>query len=191
MSHEIPPGRTAAQIGGSPAKKPSFGRLTLWRNRIRWTLVELRRLYLVHVWGMDIGEGCTISFSAKLDKSYPRGVHIGRDTAVTFGCSILTHDFSRRLYAETRIGERCQIGPHSIIMPGVTIGDGCVIAAGSVVMKDIPPGCLAFGNPARVMETGLVTGKLGVILDRQSKRAAEAEPAAAPARAQQTSEQGA
>lgn len=184
MSLETPPRRTSPDSSRPSPAKPSFGWLTLWRNRLRWKMTELRRLYLVHVWGMDIGEGCTISFEAKLDKSYPRGIHIGRDTAVTFGCAILTHDYARRHYAETRIGERCMIGPHSVIMPGVTIGDGSVIAAGSVVVKDVPPGCLAFGNPARVMETGLVTGKLGVILDRQSKQAAD--PAS-----RETSQQGA
>ena len=37
-------------------------------------------------------------------------------------------------------------------MPGVTIGDGCVIGAHSVVNKDIPEGCIAVGSPARVIK---------------------------------------
>lgn len=43
----------------------------------------------------------------------------------------------------------CCIGMRSIIMPGVTIGEGAIIAAGSVVTKDIPPYCIAAGNPAK------------------------------------------
>lgn len=43
----------------------------------------------------------------------------------------------------------CCIGMRTIIMPGVTIGEGAVIAAGSIVTKDIPPYCVAAGSPAK------------------------------------------
>lgn len=49
-----------------------------------------------------------------------------------------------------RIGRNCWIGAGVLIMPGVTIGDNTVIGAGSIVTKDIPAGCLAFGSPCRV-----------------------------------------
>ncbi|KAB2573958.1 putative acetyltransferase [Lasiodiplodia theobromae] len=49
------------------------------------------------------------------------------------------------------IEDDCWIGGSVIIMPGVCIGRGCVIGAGSVVTKDVPPEHLAYGNPARVI----------------------------------------
>lgn len=50
------------------------------------------------------------------------------------------------------IGNDVWIGRESVIMPGVKIGDGSIIAAYSVVTKDIPPYCVAGGNPARVVK---------------------------------------
>ncbi|OJD30949.1 maltose o-acetyltransferase [Diplodia corticola] len=66
------------------------------------------------------------------------------------------------------IEDDCWIGGGVIIMPGVRIGRGCVIGAGSVVTKDVPPEHVAYGNPARVI--------------RKVTDAAAAESAPAPAR---------
>ncbi|MCI8525318.1 MAG: CatB-related O-acetyltransferase [Oscillospiraceae bacterium] len=53
---------------------------------------------------------------------------------------------------DTVVGNDVWIGRKSVVMPGVHIGDGAVIAAYSVVVKDIPPYCVAGGNPARVLK---------------------------------------
>ncbi|BCS23504.1 sugar O-acetyltransferase [Aspergillus puulaauensis] len=49
------------------------------------------------------------------------------------------------------IGQDCWIAGNAIILPGVTVGDGCTIGAGSVVTKDVPPYHVAAGNPARIL----------------------------------------
>lgn len=54
--------------------------------------------------------------------------------------------------ASIKIGDHVFIGAHSIICKGVTIGDRSIIAAGSVVVKDIPADCIAGGNPAHVIK---------------------------------------
>lgn len=50
-----------------------------------------------------------------------------------------------------RIGSDVWVGGGAILCPGVTVGDGTVIGAGSVVTRDIPPGVVAAGNPARIL----------------------------------------
>ena len=59
----------------------------------------------------------------------------------------------RRLcYAKpVTIGNRCWFGANVVVCPGVTVGDDCVIGAGSVVTRDIPPRTFAAGNPCRVI----------------------------------------
>ena len=122
------------------------------RDGLREIVVALRRQYLNRVWQMDLGEGTVISFSARLDKTNPRGVHIGKYTVVTFGAAILTHDYVNNRDRDVYIGDNCFIGAHSIILPGVTIGDNCIVSAASVVVRDVPAGSLVTGNPARVVE---------------------------------------
>lgn len=51
------------------------------------------------------------------------------------------------------IGDSVWIGTRALILPGVTIGDGAVIGAGSVVTKDVPPNGVVAGNPARLLRT--------------------------------------
>ncbi|GIZ45475.1 hypothetical protein CKM354_000864000 [Cercospora kikuchii] len=56
------------------------------------------------------------------------------------------------LGGEINIGEDCWLGGNVIILPGVTIGQGCTIGAGSVVTKDVPPYKVVAGNPARIIK---------------------------------------
>lgn len=61
-------------------------------------------------------------------------------------------DLRHLCYAKpVRIGNDCWFGANVVVCPGVTVGDGCVIGAGSVVVKDIPAGSFAAGNPCRVI----------------------------------------
>jgi acetyltransferase-like isoleucine patch superfamily enzyme len=151
------------------------GLLSAIRTELRPFSMKLRRAYLTKFWHMEIGEDCQISFSAKLDKTNPRGVHIGESTAINFGACILTHDYPRGLSLDTRVGRQCQIGANSMIFPGVTVGDNCVVAAASVVMKDVPSNCLVAGNPARIMDKGIRTGRWGILLRDPPKPVQDAE----------------
>ncbi len=55
--------------------------------------------------------------------------------------------------APITIGSNVWLGGSTVVLPGVAIGEGTVIGAGSVVTKDIPAGCIAAGNPCRVLRT--------------------------------------
>jgi acetyltransferase-like isoleucine patch superfamily enzyme len=106
---------------------------------------------------MNIHPHTLISLEAKLDKSNPSGIYIGEGTAISFGATVLSHDYTRNMHVKTRIGKFCQIGARSIIMPGVTVGNHCVVAAGAVVVKDVPDGCVVAGNPAKIIRENIET----------------------------------
>jgi Acetyltransferase (isoleucine patch superfamily) len=61
--------------------------------------------------------------------------------------------FWQGITAPITLGRNVWIGGRSIIFPGVTIGDNTTIGAGSVVTKSIPAGCLAAGNPCKVIRS--------------------------------------
>ncbi len=110
---------------------------------------------------MDIDPSAQISLSARLDRTFPKGIHIGRETYIAFGASVLTHDRTRGLYTDTWIGDRCFIGACSMILPGVTVGSGAIVGAGAVVTCDVPPRAVVAGNPARILRTDVDTVSYG------------------------------
>lgn len=130
---------------------------------LRSVILALRTAYLRQVLGMNIHPDTQISLKAHLDRTNPRGIHIDEGTLVAFGAVILSHDMSRALSTDTYIGRNCFIGAHSIILPGIRVGDGCIVATGSVVTKDVEPNSIVAGNPARVIKAAIRTLKFGVL----------------------------
>lgn len=106
-----------------------------------------------------IGKGVWIGFFTLLDAS--GGLEIGDGCDISVGVQLYSHSTHARCVSgrkldtvrrPTRIGRCVFIGPNSIVLAGVTIGDHCVIGAGSVVVRDIPPYSIAAGVPARVLK---------------------------------------
>lgn len=150
-------GRPGSVLNGSGDMMRSLNKL----SGLRTLLVKARWLYLTRFWGMDIHPTATFSLSAHFDRTYPRGIHVGEESYIALGVMLLAHDTTRRMYRDVRIGRHCFIGARSLILPGVTIGDGSVVGAGSVVTRDVPPGSVVAGNPARVLRSGIRVGPYG------------------------------
>jgi maltose O-acetyltransferase len=109
--------------------------------------------------GVRLGSNVYIGRGTTLDGGLPWLISIGDDTTISARVEVLVHDASTRrhlgysIVAPVVIGDRVYVGAGSIILPGVTIGDGAIIGAGSVVTRDVAPGIVAAGNPARPIST--------------------------------------
>ncbi|MDD3253975.1 MAG: sugar O-acetyltransferase [Lachnospiraceae bacterium] len=111
-------------------------------------------------WNIEVGENFFANYNLTiLDVGK---VTIGADVQIAPNVSIYTaghpvHPESRRTGYEygipITIGDDVWIGGNTVILPGVTIGRGSVIGAGSVVTKDLPEYVIAAGNPCRVIRT--------------------------------------
>lgn len=102
---------------------------------------------------ISIGDNCVINRRCYLDGR--EGIVIGNNVNISFETSIITlqHDVRCPNFsckgAKVIINDNAWIGARSMILPGVTIGQGAVVAAGSVVVRDVPPYDVVGGTPAR------------------------------------------
>lgn len=122
--------------------------------------------------GLKVGKNVYIFEAVEFDPGYPYLIEIGDNCRIAKHVTILAHDATtfRELgitrIAPVKILEGSFIGQGAIILPGVTIGPRALVAAGSVVNRDIPEGRAAAGNPARPY------GDYAEILERHRKTAA-------------------
>ena len=115
---------------------------------------------------ISLGDNVTINRDCALYASYMVenvGITIGNNVALAPHVRIYTatHDYStlslEDAAASVIIEDNVWIGGGSIILPGVTIGTGAVIGAGSVVTRSVPALSVAVGNPARVIKARILS----------------------------------
>ena len=143
-------------------------------NRLR--IFNWWRAFLLRCFGAKIGKGCAIfnscevwqpwnlkmgdyaTLSEKVICYTVDKIKIGCQTTISrdvFLCCA-SHDVAspimELIYAPIVIGDNCWVAARSVIMPGRSVGDGAVIAAGAVVTKDVEPWTVVGGNPARFIK---------------------------------------
>ncbi len=123
--------------------------------------------------GLKVGKNVYIFENVEFDLGYPYLIEIGDNCRIAKNVLILAHDATTfkdlgvTRIAPVKILEGSFIGQNAIILPGVTIGPRALVAAGSVVNRNIPEGKAAAGNPARPY------GEYSEILKQQTTAAGE------------------
>ena len=105
--------------------------------------------------GVKIGKNVWISQYVYIDELHPEAIEIGDNVTVGIGTAIISHLYwtkSRETVVKQVVIEPdVFIGPHCVILPGVHIGRGAVIQAGTVVSHNVPPGVFFGHAPATVL----------------------------------------
>lgn len=123
----------------------------------------IRLADLLRIAGVKIGSNTYVYRNVTFGNSGLDPITIGNNCVLT-GCTILGHDASTNRKLGLRPGEwsmqepviiedDCFVGIGSIILMGVTIGKGCIVGAGAVITKDVPPNSVVGGNPAKIICT--------------------------------------
>lgn len=136
---------------------------------MNWSILEpfaprKMRPYLMRKMGCHVGRGCFIGDNVKIDGGHADMITLEDGVSVAGGTRLLCHqrDFSEYFvgsdYNKLRYSVKpivlkkgCLIGMESFVLPGVTVGEGAIVGAGSLVTKDIPAWTVATGRPAKVV----------------------------------------
>jgi len=139
----------------------------VWESIIKILMLKAsdeKRINYLRKLGVNIGESCrirTMSFSTE-----PYLIEIGNHTAVAAGTQFITHDGATwvfeddveggGIFGKIVIGNNVFIGINCILLSNTTIGDNCIVGAGSVVRGYFPENSVIAGNPAQIVsKTGI------------------------------------
>ncbi len=139
-------------------------------SMMNWVILEpinprMLRPFLLRRMGAKVGRDVFIGDHVIFDLGHADLIILDDYAHVTGGCRLLCHQrnlsgyyqgdnaakFPYRL-GQIHIGKGCMIGMETMIMPGVTIGEGAIVGAGSLVTKDVPAWTIATGRPAKAVK---------------------------------------
>ncbi|MEC5238130.1 DapH/DapD/GlmU-related protein [Bacillus sp. FSL R9-9530] len=104
---------------------------------------------------MEVGKKTSFALMVMPDIMFPEKITVGDNSIIGYNTTLLAHEYLIREYrlGEIVIGNEVMIGANTTILPGVTIGDGAIVSAGTLVHKDVPGGAFVGGNPMRIIYT--------------------------------------
>lgn len=104
---------------------------------------------------MKVGEQTSFALMVMLDVMFPEKISVGRNSVIGYNTTILAHEYLIKEYrlGPVEIGSEVMIGANCTLLPGIQIGDGAIVSAGTLVHKDVPPGAFVGGNPMRIIYT--------------------------------------
>ena len=117
------------------------------------------RVILHKARGVNIDKKVEIGMNVWIDESFPNYVYIHESASIALGTKIIAHSIPHKFHtnrfqsyvAPVSIEKGAWIGANSTVLAGVTIGEGSVVTAGSVITKNIPSYSIARGNPAEIV----------------------------------------
>lgn len=109
-----------------------------------------------HLLKMEVGDKTSWALMVMPDSMFPERIKVGSNSIIGFNTTILAHEYLIDEYriGDVVIGDHVMIGANTTILPGVTIGDGAVVSAMTLVHRDVPPGAFVGGNPMQIIRPG-------------------------------------
>lgn len=151
-------------VEGSNSLWQMYRTVSFWKVAKNFIVIQIGRytpflrvkawLYRVFL-RMNIGEKTSFGLMVMPDIMFPEKISVGNNTVIGYNTTILAHEYLIHEYrlGNVEIGDEVMIGANCTILPGVKIGSGAIVSAGTLVNKDVPEGAFVGGNPMRIIYT--------------------------------------
>ena len=155
---------TRYPVSGENSLWNVYKTVSFWKVMKNFMIIQIARytpflsvknwLYRTFLW-MKVGKKTSFALMVMPDIMFPEKITVGENSIIGYNTTLLAHEYLIREYrlGEIVIGNEVMIGANTTILPGVKIGDGAIVSAGTLVHKDVPSGAFVGGNPMRVIYT--------------------------------------